>query len=113
MSAVALATGVSRTTIIAGLGEIEAIQQTGQVGEQRDALTVRTRLAGAGRKKLESKDETLLSDLLVLVGSTTRGDPESLLRWTCNSLHNLADELEAQGHAVSHVVVGKLLKRPI
>ena len=42
--------------------------------------------------------------------STTRGDPQSPLRWTCKSLRNLADELKAKGHAVSHVVVGKLLK---
>ena len=77
------------------------------------ARSVRTRLAGAGRKKLESKDWTLLSDLLVLVDSTTRGDPESLLRWAYKSLRNLADELNAHGHAVSHVVVGKLLKRPL
>ena len=53
----------------------------------------------------------MLPDLLSLVDSTTRGDPESPLRWTCKSLRNLADELKAKGHAVSHVVVGKLLKR--
>ncbi len=52
----------------------------------------------------------LLPDLLALVDSTTRGDPQSPLRWTCKSLRNLADELKAMGHAVSHVVVGKLLK---
>jgi hypothetical protein len=69
-----------------------------------------TRQAGAGRKKIETKDETLLPDLLALVDSTTRGDPESPLRWTCKSLRNLADELKAKGHTVSHVVVGKLLK---
>jgi hypothetical protein len=44
------------------------------------------------------------------VEPTTRGDPQSPLRWTCKSLRNLAEELKAQGHTVSHVVVGQLLK---
>jgi Rhodopirellula transposase DDE domain len=86
------------------------MQLTDQTVEKTDAPTMRTRQAGAGRKKIEIKDETLLPDLLALVDSTTRGDPESPLRWTCKSLRNLADELKAKGHAVSHVVVGKLLK---
>lgn len=110
VTAVALATGVSRTTIRAGLSEIEAIGRTGQAAQQAPALTARTRQGGAGRKKIELKDATLLPDLLALVDSTTRGDPQSPLCWTCKSLRNLADELKAKGHAVSHVVVGKLLK---
>src|SRR3989304_2495467 len=44
-----------------------------------------------------------------LVEPTTRGDPESPLRWTSKSLRNLAAELRRQGHAVSHRVVGELL----
>ncbi len=40
---------------------------------------------------------------------TTRGDPTSPLRWTCKSLRRLATELQRQGHAVSHRVVGELL----
>jgi len=110
VAAVALATGVSRTTIRAGLSEIEATRQTGQTARQKPVLMGRTRQAGAGRKRIELKDATLLPDLLALVDATTRGDPESPLRWTCKSLRNLADELKAKGHAVSHVVVGKLLK---
>ena len=51
-----------------------------------------TRQAGAGRKRIEAKDATLLPDLLARVDSGTRGDPESALRWTCKSLRNLADE---------------------
>src|ERR1700761_8705321 len=33
----------------------------------------------------------------------------SPLRWTCKSLRRLAGELSAQGHRVSHTVVGELL----
>jgi hypothetical protein len=111
IAAVALATGVSRTTIVAGINEIEAMKSPDFSADQVPTVrTSGTRQAGGGRKKIELKDATLLSDLLSLVDSSTRGDPESPLRWTCKSLRNLADELHAQGHKVSHVVVGKLLK---
>ena len=111
IAAVALATGVSRTTIMAGISEIEAMKSLDLSANQPSAgRTNGTRQAGGGRKKIEFKDQTLLPDLLTLVDSSTRGDPESPLRWTCKSLRNLADELQAQGHKVSHVVVGKLLK---
>lgn len=109
VSAVAVATGVSRTTIAAGIQEIEAMLSSDLA--DTTSLPTGTRQAGAGRKKIETKDVTLLPDLLALVDSSTRGDPESPLRWTCKSLRNLADELQAMGHTVSHVVVGKLLKQ--
>jgi hypothetical protein len=44
-----------------------------------------------------------------LLEPATRGDPQSPLRWTCKSVRNLADELRAQGHKVSHVLVAELL----
>ena len=49
--------------------------------------------------------------MLALVEPSERGDPMSPLRWTCKSLRHLAQALTAQGHPVSHVVVGVLLKR--
>lgn len=110
VSAVSMATGVSRTTIMVGLGEIKAMQSSDDTTASEPVVATNARQSGGGRKKLESKDATLLPDLLSLVDSTTRGDPESPLRWTCKSLRNLADELKARGHTVSHVVVGKLLK---
>lgn len=85
VSAVSVATGVSRTTIMAGLGEIEAMQS--RDGTEKQTVT-RARQSGGGRKKIETKDETLLPDLLSLVDSTTRGDPESPLRWTCIQVHH-------------------------
>ena len=110
VSAVSMATGVSRTTIMVGLGEIKAMQSSDDTAASEPVVATNARQSGGGRKKLEAKDATLLPDLLSLVDSTTRGDPESPLRWTCKSLRNLADELKARGHTVSHVVVGKLLK---
>src|SRR6266480_422964 len=54
-------------------------------------------------------DPTLLADLEALVEPTTRGDPESPLRWTCKSVRRLAQALQAQGHEVSRTLVGHLL----
>ena len=62
-----------------------------------------------GRKTLAAEDPGLLGALLALVSPTERGDSMSPLRWTCKSMRRLADKLTAQGHPVSHTVVGGLL----
>ena len=110
ISAVAAATGVSRSTIRVGLAEIEAMQVAGRSDVEPARSGTRVRRAGAGRKRMEFQDDTLLADLLSLVDPLTRGDPQSPLRWTCKSLRTLAEQLRAIGHSVSHVVVGQLLK---
>src|SRR5208282_3558604 len=46
---------------------------------------------------------------IAAVEPTTRGDPESPLRWTCKSVRRLAQALQAQGHEVSRTLVGHLL----
>jgi hypothetical protein len=56
------------------------------------------------------QDPTLLGDLETLVEPTTRGDPQSPLRWTCKSVRRLAVELQAQGHQVSPQLVSELLR---
>ena len=110
ISAVAMATGVSRSTIRVGLAEIEAMQVAGHTDVEPARPVTRVRRAGAGRKRIEFQDDTLVADLLSLVDPLTRGDPQSPLRWTCKSLRTLAEQLRAIGHSVSHVVVGQLLK---
>lgn len=105
ISAVADATGLSRATIHAGLRELKtASASTIAVEEGR-----RVRHSGGGRKRLTSRDQTLLADLESLVEPVTRGDPESPLRWTCKSTNKLAAELQAQGHQVSPRTVYSLL----
>ena len=42
--------------------------------------------------------------------SSTRGDPESPLKWVSKSTRKLADELNKNGHRVSHVVVAETLR---
>jgi Rhodopirellula transposase DDE domain len=102
VSAVAAATGVSRRAIHVGLQELAA-----QAPQDKPD---RIRRPGAGRKRLIEQDPTLLADLERLIEPLTRGDPESPLRWTCKSLRRLSEELRAQGHRVSHTLVGQLLR---
>jgi len=106
VSAVASASGLSRTTIYAGLRELAAPATRGQplTGRAR-----RVRAKGGGRKRLSVKDPTLLRDLDALVEPTTRGDPQSPLRWTCKSTPRLAKELVERGHRVSQRSVCDLL----
>jgi len=106
---VVAATGMSRNTIVAGMEELDGTDNQFIAPEPLAAARA-TRRSGGGRKSATHKDPTLVPDLLALVDPSTRGDPESPLRWTCKSLRVLTDELKAQGHAISHVVVGQLLK---
>ncbi|HEX9870098.1 MAG TPA: ISAzo13 family transposase [Candidatus Tectomicrobia bacterium] len=104
ISAVARATGLSRTTIRAGIHEIRSGACKAVVPEM-----TRMRRPGAGRKCRAAQDATLLGDLETLVEPTTRGDPQSPLRWTCKSVRRLAVELQAQGHQASPQLVSELL----
>ena len=99
--AVARATGVSRTTIQQGIRDIR--QPALRAGKGR------VRLSGGGRKSRIEMDPALLEDLERQVEPTSRGDPESPLRWTCKSVRKLAQELKAQGHQTSHRMVAELL----
>src|SRR6202790_4478168 len=102
---VAEATGLSRTTIWAGLREIRHPDEVPADELPRE----RSRHAGAGRPFLEHVYSTLVKDLEALVEATTRGDPQSPLRWTCKSTRNLAEELKRQGHRVGYRTVAALL----
>jgi len=97
-SMVSRASGLSRTTIYAGLKELDK----GDVVEK-------TRRPGAGRKPLAETNPELVRALDGLVDPVTRGDPESPLRWTSKSTAKLAKELAAMGHAVSQRSVWNLL----
>jgi len=105
MALVAQATGLSRTTIWAGVRELQNPSPSpGCMGDPR-----RSRREGGGRHLIELNDPRLLEDLERLVDPTTRGDPMSPLRWTCKSTRKLSDELQRQGHDVSHQTVALLL----
>ena len=104
VSIVSRATGVSRRAIGTGIQELRQpfLPPTG-------AIRQRVRKQGGGRKKTVDKDPTLREELERLVEPTTRGDPESPLRWTCKSVRNLAEELNRKGHPLSYQVVADLL----
>jgi hypothetical protein len=105
ITSVSRVTGLSRTTIHAGITELE----------QREAAPIsqfgqsRIRHSGGGRKPLIETDPSILSDLNYLVDPMTRGEPESPLCWTSKSSAKLTKELQNVGHQVSHRTVCKLL----
>ncbi|MHB0979540.1 MAG: ISAzo13 family transposase [Thermoleophilia bacterium] len=101
IAAVARVTGISETTVRAGLRGLAA-------GETLPPGRVRR--PGGGRKRLCDKDPTLLEDLERLVDADSRGDPELPLRWTAKSVRRLAQALKEQGHKVSHETVARLLR---
>ena len=104
-SIVAEATGLSRTTIWSGRRELKR-----RANQPRDDLAAqRVRAPGGGRHLVEQKDSAILTDLQVLVDSSTRGDPQSPLCWTSKSVRRVAEELSERGHAVSHQTVAALL----
>lgn len=98
---VSAATGLSGQTIRAGLRELA----------EGPAEKGRVRKPGGGRKRAVDLQPGLLSALEKLVSPTTRGDPESSLRWTLKSRSQLARELQEQGFKVSSTLVGRLLNK--
>jgi hypothetical protein len=103
-SVVASVTGLSRTTILAGINELRdkpAVKLLKQGS--------RMRRPGGGRKSLKDRDPSLEQELELLVEPLTRGDPESPLRWTCKSTRKLAEELNRQGHRLGDRKVADLL----
>lgn len=95
--------GLSRTTIAAGLAELDL------PAWQRSGEAARIRRPGGGRRSLTENDPQLLGALESLIEPCTRGDPESPLRWTCKSTRRLAEELTAMGHPVGRETVATLL----
>ena len=98
------ATGMSRTTVTAGLRELDLPE------EERVKEASRIRRPGGGRKLVTEIDPGMLAALEALIQPTTRGDPESPLRWTCKSTEKLAGELTRQDHPIGSRTVARLLR---
>ena len=99
---VSAVTGLARSTINRGLGEIADKQSAGEG---------RIRRPGGGRKAATVKNPELLDALKALLEAATRGDPMSPLLWTSKSLGKLAAALRERGHEVCPNVVAKLLRK--
>ena len=91
-------TGITRRTIYRGIEDLESAD-----------VFDRVRREGGGRKKITENYDGLLDDLENLIDASTRGDPESPLRWTCKSVRNLESELRKLGYDVSYKTVGNIL----
>jgi hypothetical protein len=96
---------MSTNTIQRGLQELA----------ERDAhpervVSIRVRCEGGGWKLQTELDPGLMAALERLRDPTTRGDPQSPLRWTCKSTLQLAHEVTAQGHPASATTVWRLLR---
>jgi hypothetical protein len=98
-TAVAVASGMSRNTVIKAEAEVAAGIEPSD----------RLRAVGGGDKPLIDKQPGLLAALDELVHPETRGNPMSLLRWTSKSSTRLAGELVASGYDVSSRTVLRLL----
>jgi len=101
ITAVAEATGISDRTIRTGIRELD---------DPNAIPSNKQRRSGGGRRSREVEHPKLIEVLESLVEPVTRGDPCSVLRWTCKSTHTLARELKRQGYHVSSTKVGQLLR---
>jgi Rhodopirellula transposase DDE domain len=106
ISAVAVATGLARNTVAAGVRELTERDEHSDM-----TIGVGLRRPGGGRKQITEVDPQVLSALEELVNPVTRGHPESPLRWTCKSTAKLAEELTRQNHPVTDRTVARLLKQ--
>jgi len=93
-------TGIDRETISRGLKELDNTEKID---------TTRVRNVGGGRKKIEEIEPEIKEKLQKLMESSTCGSPESALKWTKKSLHNIEEELKTMGFNVSHTTVHRLL----
>jgi len=105
VSIVSRVTGLARTTIHRGLHDLEQMQTT----EGLSLPSGKVRQPGAGRKSLLETYPKISASLESLI-EPVRGDPMSLLRWTCKSTRRLAEELTRLGTPISPRKVGYLLK---
>lgn len=92
-------TGMSHPTIRRGKKELQI------KGKDLE----RVRVKGGGRKKVTSKNPEIKRIIQDIVEPVTRGDPESLLLWTCKSVRNIAEALKKEKYLVSHQTVASIL----
>ena len=69
------------------------------------------RKKGGGRKKKITQDPELKKDILNIVESSTRGDPETPLLWCSKSLRNITDSINQEEKRVSHQTVADILNK--
>jgi len=98
VSTIARITGICRQTIYNGLADLAQ-------GNRSD----RIRKPGGGRKRIRDQNPELVKKIEDLIDETTRGDPESPLRWTCKSVRNVEKSVQKAGYSVSYRTVARIL----
>lgn len=98
-------TGAARTTIKAGIDQIESSENT--VDTETDE---RIRRPGAGRKTAKEKNPGLYEKIEEIVRRSTYGSPMRVITWTTMSLRKIAAELKQYGYEVSQNIVSRALE---
>ena len=101
IAAVVRATGISDATVRRGMREVQSGTR---------APAGRVRRAGAGRPSITLREPGLEQAVLSLIDGATRGDPESVLRWTSRSVGKITLALAGQGIEVSQSTVRRVLR---
>ncbi len=101
IAAVVRATGISESTVLRGLADLDSGQPPLPAGKVR---------RHPGPVSIAEREPGLVEDLERLVDPVTRGDPQSPLRWTSKSAAKLAEALRELGHDVVDRTVLRLLK---
>lgn len=91
-------TGLCRDTIYKGIEDLE-----------HNNVSERIRKEGAGRKKTTNIYPDLILNLEDIIDSSTMGDPEKILRWTCKSVRNIESALKKLGYEISYKTVANIL----
>ena len=92
-------TGLSRSTIHKGLKELLT----------KPVKSERVRSPGGGRKKKTVEYPELIEAIKNIIEPSTRGDPESPLKWTSKSVRKIEEELRVQGYKISPSTVANIL----
>lgn len=101
VSIVSRASKISRPTIHKGIKELS---------EDPNLATLdRTRSVGGGRKKIIEQNPKLINAVKKIIDPSTRGDPESPLKWTCKSIRNITEEINSQGFIVEKNTIRNIL----
>jgi hypothetical protein len=103
IKAVAVAAGVSETTVTAGIAEIEA-------GALDELPPGRSRRPGGGRKKSEDTQPGLKQGLRGLLEEATRGDPTAEITWCSLSLRDLERQMMALGFRCGKDAIARMMR---
>jgi hypothetical protein len=98
---VAAAAGVSRTTVMAGAGEI---------ADGAEPVAGRVRRPGAGHPKAEESQPGLRPALAGLLEATVRGDPVTEVTWTTLSLRDLERQMAGLGFRCGKDALARMLR---